>query len=68
MVRSMRNSSAKRDRILQTAAALFIEHGFDGTTLAMVAKASGAAVGSITHFFRDKAQLLPLSRIIRRAL
>lgn len=51
------SSTVKRDRILQAAAELFIEHGFERTTLAMIATASGAAVGSITHFFDDKAGL-----------
>lgn len=50
-------SVAKRDHILKTAATLFVEHGFEHTTLAMVAKASGAAIGSITHFFGDKSEL-----------
>lgn len=53
----MRNSPAKRARILQAAAELFIEHGVEGTTLAMVAKATAAAIGSITHFFGGKRQL-----------
>ena len=50
-------SVAKRDHIMKTAAVLFVEHGFEHTTLAMVAKASGAAIGSITHFFGDKSEL-----------
>ncbi|MGO8869094.1 MAG: TetR/AcrR family transcriptional regulator [Alphaproteobacteria bacterium] len=53
----MRDSPAKRKRILQAAAALFIKNGRDGTTLVMVGKASRAAVGSITNFFGNKAQL-----------
>lgn len=53
----MRDSAAKRRRILQAAGALLAEQGFDGMTLAEVSKASGAAVGSIVHFFVDKAGL-----------
>ena len=53
----MRDSSATRKRILKAAAALFIEHGFEGATLIKVSKASGASVGSITHFFGDKGEL-----------
>lgn len=53
----MRDSAAKRRRILQAAAALLAEQGFDGMTFAEVSKASGAAVGSIMHFFVDKAGL-----------
>jgi AcrR family transcriptional regulator len=53
----MRDSSAKRNRILKAATKLFVKHGFDGTTFANVSKASGAAVGSIVHFFHDKGAL-----------
>jgi AcrR family transcriptional regulator len=53
----MRDNRAKRERILKAAADLFIEHGFEGTTFIKVSAASGAAVGSITHFFGDKGEL-----------
>jgi AcrR family transcriptional regulator len=53
----MRDSSAKRDQILNAAGKLFVARGFEATTLAMVAKGSGAAIGSITHFFGDKVEL-----------
>src|ERR1700688_515111 len=41
---------------LKAATKLFVKHGFDGTTFARVSQASGAVVGSITHFFGTKAQ------------
>jgi AcrR family transcriptional regulator len=47
----------KQARILETAASLFVEYGFEGTTFRKVSKKSGAAVGSIIHFFGDKAGL-----------
>jgi AcrR family transcriptional regulator len=53
----MRDSAVKRRRILQAAQRLLAQQGFDGMTLANVSKASGAAVGSIVHFFTDKAGL-----------
>ncbi|MGO8920843.1 MAG: TetR/AcrR family transcriptional regulator [Stellaceae bacterium] len=53
----MRDSGATRRRILKAAAALFIEQGFEGTTLIKVSEASGASVGSITHFCGDKGEL-----------
>ena len=43
--------------ILQAATELFVAHGYDRTTLAMVATKSGAAVGSVVHFFKDKPGL-----------
>lgn len=57
MTSSNRGSPIKRARILTAAATLFAEKGVEGTTLAMIAKASGAAVGSITHYFGDKPRL-----------
>jgi len=53
----MRDSRATRKRILKAAAALFFEHGFDGTTFIKISKASRTAVGSVTHFFVDKSGL-----------
>ena len=43
--------------ILQAARSLFVEHGYDRTTLAMVARKAEAAMGSLTHFYKDKAHL-----------
>jgi AcrR family transcriptional regulator len=53
----MRDSAAQRRRILKVAATLLAERGFDGMTFAKLNKASGAAVGSVIHFFGDKAGL-----------
>src|SRR5215470_6766379 len=53
----MRDSSAKQARILKAAAALFVDHGYEATTLQKVSEKSGAAIGSITHFFTDKSGL-----------
>ena len=53
----MRDVPAKRSRILQAAADLFVANGYDRTTLAMVATKSGAAIGSVVHYFADKPGL-----------
>lgn len=53
----MRNVAAKRRQILEAASALLAKEGYDGMTLKQVSKTSGAAVGSIVHFFKDKAGL-----------
>jgi AcrR family transcriptional regulator len=55
---SMRNIAAKRGHILTAAATQLAKEGYDGMTLKQVSKASGAAVGSIVHFFKDKAGLV----------
>jgi AcrR family transcriptional regulator len=46
-----------RARILDAAATLFADRGFEATTFAMIGNASGTAIGSIVHCFRDKADL-----------
>jgi AcrR family transcriptional regulator len=53
----MRDSPAKRQKILSAAASLFVDVGYEGTTFAKLAQKSGMAVGSIVHFFGDKADL-----------
>ncbi len=50
-------SQAKRVKILQTAAKLFAQHGYERTTYAMVARQAGFVVGSIEHFFGRKPAL-----------
>lgn len=54
------------DAILDAAAALIAEIGYDELTLRKVAKRSGSAIGSIYHFFPDKEALLDalLERIV----
>jgi AcrR family transcriptional regulator len=44
--------------ILQAAKDLFIEHGFEKTTLRMISKKAGVAVGTIFVHFDDKPSLL----------
>lgn len=46
------------DAILDAAAALIAEVGYEEITLRAVAKRSGAAIGSIYHFFPDKEALV----------
>jgi AcrR family transcriptional regulator len=42
---------------LRVAADLFLVHGVEGTTLAMVAKESQTVIGTVRHFFGTKSQL-----------
>lgn len=44
--------------IVDTAAALFAEQGFHGTTLAQIAAGAGVAVGNIYSYFPSKLHLL----------
>ena len=46
--------SQRRDSILDAAQALFLAHGYAGTTIADIRDASGASTGSIYHAFGSK--------------
>lgn len=46
---------SRRKEILDAALEVFLECGFDGTTLAAIRDRSGASTGSIYHFFSGKA-------------
>jgi AcrR family transcriptional regulator len=47
-----------RDRILDSALALFMEQGYDDTTIQQVATAAGVAVQTVYFTFGNKARLL----------
>src|SRR5262245_8065452 len=46
-----------RERILKAAERLFAEHGFNGVSMPMIAKASGITAGAIYKHFAGKADL-----------
>lgn len=47
-------AAARRDAILRSAAELFAERGFEGTSAAEIAKAAGLSSGSVFYYFPDK--------------
>jgi AcrR family transcriptional regulator len=47
-----------RERLLDAAAEVFCERGYEGTTVAEVARRAGLTTGAIYANFRDKAELL----------
>lgn len=49
--------SETRDRILETARALFAERGFDGATIGAIARLAGIAEGTIYRHFESKEDL-----------
>jgi TetR/AcrR family transcriptional regulator len=57
---------AKRSHLLRTAAPLFARHGYDRTSLAMIAVAAGVSKGLVYHYYPDKNAVL--ADIIRRHL
>lgn len=58
-----------RERILRAALPLFVEHGFVGTPVPMIANAAGIAAGTIYRSFTSKEALVnELYRESKRAL
>ncbi|KAA5829152.1 TetR/AcrR family transcriptional regulator [Saccharopolyspora hirsuta] len=50
-------AAARREAIMQAAAALFAERGFESTSAAEIAKAAGLSSGSVFYYFTDKRAL-----------
>ena len=44
-------------RLLDAAETLFLDHGFDGTTLRMVTALASANVAAVNYHFGDKEEL-----------
>jgi AcrR family transcriptional regulator len=53
-----KRADARRDELLRFALRLFAERGFDGTTIADIAEATGTAHGLVYHYFSSKNDLL----------
>ena len=49
---------SKRELIMSTAKSLFIEKGFRGTTIAMIADTAGIAKGSVYSYFSSKLEIV----------
>ena len=57
-VRTNRVRRDRKEEILEKATQLFGEHGFQGTTLDLVAKAVGLTEQGVLHYFPSKVHLL----------
>ena len=52
------NDSPRRKELTSQAAQLFVQEGFDRTTVRMLAQEMGIKSGSLFHHFRDKQEIL----------
>ncbi|WP_027947854.1 TetR/AcrR family transcriptional regulator [Litchfieldella anticariensis] len=52
------NDSPRRKELTRVAAQLFVQEGFDRTTVRMLAQEMGIKSGSLFHHFRDKQEIL----------
>ncbi len=56
--RARREPEATRDRLLDAAARVFLESGYDGARVVDIAREAGVTTGAIYAHFRDKTDLL----------
>ncbi|WP_312718918.1 TetR/AcrR family transcriptional regulator [Mobilicoccus sp.] len=56
--RRERNKAEKRARIRDAAARLFSRHGYEGTTMAQVARDADVAIGTVFQYAATKPELL----------
>lgn len=52
------NGISTRDQLLETAGQLFAEHGFKGTSIKMIAEATGQNIAAVNYHFGSKHNLL----------
>ncbi|MGO2879433.1 MAG: TetR/AcrR family transcriptional regulator [Halomonas sp.] len=52
------NASVRRKELTRLAAQLFVQEGFDRTTVRMLAQEMGIKSGSLFHHFKDKQEIL----------
>ena len=55
--RRVEQGRATRERLIETATALFAEHGYEGTSIEAVLQESGASRGALYHHFGSKEAL-----------
>jgi AcrR family transcriptional regulator len=56
--RREQQAEQRRNQLLDTALALFAEHGFERTTIKLLADTAGVAQGLVYHYFASKDELL----------
>jgi len=55
-----RDSEAKLQHILRTASQVFAQHGFEGTSMRDISRASGVSLAGLYYYFDSKQHLLYL--------
>ncbi|MDR1206721.1 MAG: TetR/AcrR family transcriptional regulator [Peptococcaceae bacterium] len=58
MARITKPVEERRQEIIDTARALFVEHGFDGTQVADISRKINVASGLVYHYFKSKQEIL----------
>jgi len=47
-----------KDRVLETALPLFLDHGYHGTSIKLIVDTSGVSTGSVYHHFSNKEDII----------
>jgi AcrR family transcriptional regulator len=55
------DSEALRNKIIRISRKLFLEQGYENTTVRQVLKKAGLSTGSLYHFFKNKEEILLMS-------
>jgi AcrR family transcriptional regulator len=58
MVRIVKDADERRDELLDTALALFLDHGYERTSVEQITATVGVAKGTFYHYFATKQELL----------
>ena len=58
MPRIVKDADERRDELLNTALALFLEHGYEHTSVEHITNTVGVAKGTFYHYFETKQDLL----------
>jgi AcrR family transcriptional regulator len=59
-VPTARNTEAKLEHILRHSAQIFAEHGFEGTSIRDISRATGVSLSGLYYYFDSKQRLLYL--------
>lgn len=57
-----RNADLRRANLIETASKLFMEKGYEATTMDEIAAGAGVAKGTLYHYFASKSELLEVLR------
>ena len=58
MPKTMKNHNLKKSELVELSEALFIERGYEATSIEDILKASGLSKGGFYHYFKSKEEVL----------
>ncbi|KAF5412780.1 MAG: TetR/AcrR family transcriptional regulator [Euryarchaeota archaeon] len=58
MTRTVMDPETRRSELIDTAEKLFLENGYEGTTVSEIVRNAGVAQGTFYHYFKSKDEVL----------